>query len=204
MNSSFFPLNPLFRKGGGRKFLPLSQTCTVGLVFLSWALFVVYDLLPLRMNSCLTDTCVQEFVPAYAIKINMSCHDPLERHSIYYLLQNLSIPHSPSFLLNGFSTLTAAAANVVLPKPTFLATQLGIGHPISPTIHVYNVHKTRLSRSMGNVSEWSNDGWILANASPAQWQRRRGSGLHLLMLMMSKGSNFLRILLPLLVNSRAS
>lgn len=73
MSSSFFPLNPLFRGGGGgKKFLPLSQTCTVGLVFLSWALFVVYDLLTLRMNSCLTDTCVQEFAPAYAIKINLS------------------------------------------------------------------------------------------------------------------------------------
>ena len=35
---------------------------------LSCALFVGYGLLALRMNSCLTDTYVQELVSAYAIK----------------------------------------------------------------------------------------------------------------------------------------
>lgn len=52
----------------GGIFPPLSLIRTVGPVSLSCALFVFYDLLAPRTNCYLTDTCVQELVPVYAIK----------------------------------------------------------------------------------------------------------------------------------------
>lgn len=44
-------------------------------MFLSYTLFVVYDLFALRMNSCLTDTFFQELAPTYAMKsIYLGCY----------------------------------------------------------------------------------------------------------------------------------
>ncbi len=65
INISLSPPSPPI---SGGIFPPLSLIRTVGPVSLCCALFVFYDLLALRTNCCLTDTCVQMLVPAYAIK----------------------------------------------------------------------------------------------------------------------------------------
>lgn len=107
-------------------------------------------------------------------QINVSwllCQDPCERYTIYYgyLLQNLSIPHSPS-LINVFFAFTAAAAHGVQSTPPLLAAWGN--NPTFPTIHVYI--------KPGCSDEWGmfrDPGRLNSSqGSPAQPQRGRESG----------------------------
>lgn len=162
----------------GGKFPPLSLTRKVGPVSLYCALFVFYDLLALRTNCGLTDTCLQELVPAYGIKsMYPNCYATIPVNgtisTTYYGI--FPFPIAPPSCAMFFFAPNGCLLRTVFSQST-LVSQLGVGTSFSPPLTCI-VHKTRLSRWMVIVSESRTAEFQPTH--PCAMAKREGKRLHL-------------------------